>query len=347
MTQQCVSVDLAKVDWFGAADVQQHDDGSRQPWRLPLGLLPLLEDRSRFQAGNPTGVRLRFATDATRIVLEVNPEPKLDRWFDLRADDELVGRVQLPPGQTQVAFTLSDARLRQVELWLNHMYAPVRVRSLCVNEGARVAAPGPITRPRLLFYGSSISHGRQADGPSETCLVGAARLAGLEPINLGLGGACTMEPVVAQFIRDTPADYLSFCLGINMQAGVTHSPRVFRSGVIGLIRIVREGHPTTPLAVQSPLYVDGPAEYTPNALGMSMQGCRDLVAEAVQTLIDAGDRNLVYTDGLELFSKADADQYIVNDGIHPHGPGHRLLAQRYVKVVWPKLAALARAGVPA
>lgn len=347
MMHKLVSVDLAAVDWFGAAEVQRQADGTLKPWRLPTCLLPLLEDRTRFQAGNPSGVRLCLTTDATRVVLEVNPEPTLDRWFDLIADDELVGRVELPPGETKVAFTLSESKRRHVELWLNHMYAPVVVRRLCVNDGATVDTPRPITRPRLLFYGSSISHGRQADGPSETCIVGAARSVGLEPINLGLGGACTMEPVVAQFIRDTPADYLSFCLGINVQAGVTHSPRAFRSSIIGLIRIVREGHPTTPLAVQSPLYVDGPAEHTPNQLGMSLQGCRDIVAEVVRTLIAAGDRRLVYTDGLELFSRADAEQYIVNDGIHPHGRGHRLLSQRYAQVVWPRLAALPPAGATA
>ena len=82
-------------------------------------------------------------------------------------------------------------------------------------------ADAPVTaaddnRPRWLHHGSSISHGSIATHPTETWPVVAARLAGLDLVNLGLGGSALLDPFVARTIRDTPADLISLKLGINL-----------------------------------------------------------------------------------------------------------------------------------
>lgn len=333
-----MNVDLAIPQWVGAAELQTHEQGHIQPWRLPLNMLDFLEDRTRFQAANPSGVRLRFASNTRNVYLTVEPEPKLERWFDLLADGRLAGRVKLDASQTAVHFEQLPAGEKTLELWLNHMYAPVTIVSLEVDADASFASAPKELRKRILFYGSSISHGRKADGPSESWTVGAAHLAELEPINMGLGGACTMEPAVARHLRDQSADYLSFCLGVNVVAGVTHSPRVFRSAVIGLIQTVREKHPHTPLAVQSGIFLDGPLEHTPNVIKMSMQSSREQIAQIVALFKKHGDKKIIYTDGLELLGPADA--HLLIDGVHPGGEGHRLMSQRYNDIVWPQLKKL-------
>jgi lysophospholipase L1-like esterase len=92
------------------------------------------------------------------------------------------------------------------------------------------------------------------------------------------------------------------------------------------------------LAVQSPIYCDGKAETTPNTLGMHLPLCRQIIAEVVATFQKHGDRHIIYTDGLDLWTPAEAP--LMFDGLHPDGAGHRLLAQRYVQVIWPRLRAL-------
>lgn len=334
-------LDLTQLQWLNAAELQHHKDGTVQPWRLPPSQMDFLDQRTRFQAGNPSGVRIRLVSDTRRIVMEVAPEQKNRRWFDLVVDSELVGRVELEPEETCVAFDDLPGGQKTLELWLNHMYTPVMVRQLAIDDGASWASASDEGKPKLLFYGSSISHGRQAAGPTESWPVGAARLVGAEPINLGLGGACILHPTVARFIRDAPVDLLSFCLGINVTSGRTHNERGFHAATVGFIQIVREKHPDTPLAIQSPIFCR-PFEEENDKTTFSLKRCREILAEIVETFHAHGDTRIFYTDGLELLG-AD-DEALLFDGIHPDAEGHPLMSQRYAQIVWPRLNAMAKPG---
>ena len=332
-------VDLMEPAWVGAAEVAAVADGGVRPWRLPVGDLGLLDERAQFQAGNPSGVRLRFTSDTQRVLMTVEPEAERTRWFDLLADGALVGRVELAPEQEEVTFDGLVGGEKTLELWLNHMYAPVVVRGLQVDAGATFKRAEPTSQQRLLFYGSSISHGRKAAGPTESWPVGAARRVGVEPINLGLGGACIMQPTLARHIRDTSADYLNFCIGINMVTGYTHNERSFRTAVTGFIQIVREGHPDTPLAIQSPIHC-GPIETSDEKASFPLVRCREILAEVVDCFQQRGDERILYTDGLDVLGAED--EGCLFDGIHPDAEGHPLMSQRYAERVWPRLQALAR-----
>ncbi len=328
-------VDLRLPEWVGAIEVETTGQGGLKPWRLPLALLDFLDERTRFQAGNPSGVRLRFASSTRRLVLAVEPEPKQKRWFDLVADGRLAGRVELPPEVTDVVFSDLSAGEKVLELWLNHMYAPVIVRSLRVDDGDLTFRAVPQTKPRILFHGSSISHGRQAAGPTESWTVGAARLAGLDPVNLGVGGACRLEPAVARVIRGMPADYLSFCFGINVVSGYAMNARAFRAGVIGFIQIVREGHPGTPLAIQGPIFCR-PFEQAGEKLTFSLEQSRGILREVVDCFRRHGDSNILYGGDLAMLGEAD-EGLLLADAVHPGEAGHRLMSRRYVEQVWPRL----------
>lgn len=335
------TVDLRLLEWVGARDLENTATGGLKPWRLPLALLEFLDERTFFQAGNPSGVRLRFASATCRLILDVEPEHKQKRWFDLVADDRLVGRVELPPGETEVVFDQLPEGEKTLELWLNHMYAPVIVRSLRVADGASVSRAAPCSKQRILFHGSSISHGRLAAGPTESWPVGAARMAGLDPVNLGLGGACRLEPAVARVIRGMSADYLSFCFGINVVSGLSHNARAFRAGVIGFIQIVREGHPETPLAVQGPIFCR-PYERFEDETKFSLEQARSILREVVACFQRHGDQKILYGGDLEMLGAAD--EALLFDGVHPDAKGHPIMSRRFVEQVWPRLRALECVG---
>ncbi len=330
-------VDLMIPEWVGAMDLERTSQGGIKPWRLPMNLLDFLDPRTQFQAGNPSGVRLRFASSTRRVILEVEPEPKQKRWFDLIAADKLVGRVELDPEQTQIVFDGLTEGNKVLELWLNHLYTPVVIRALSIEDKAVVSQAPPQRKLRIIFHGSSISHGRQAAGPTESWTVGAGRLAGLDPINLGVGGACRLEPAMARVIRDLPADFLSFCLGINVVSGFSHDERAFRADVIGFIQIVREGHPTTPLAIQGPTFCRS-FETFEEKNKFSLDHCRTVLKEIVTCFQRHGDEKIFYGGDLEMFG--EADELLLVDKVHPGAQGHSLMSRRYVEQVWPKLKEL-------
>jgi lysophospholipase L1-like esterase len=331
-------IDLIKLEWVGTMDLQVNADGKVQPWRLPLKLLDFLDPRTRFQAGNPSGVRIRFTSSTRRVVLEVDAVPELKRWFDLIADDKLAGRVELAPGQTEVMFENLPEGEKVLELWLNHMYSPVIVSALKIDDKASFEKAPPPGKKRILFHGSSISHGRQAAGPTESWTVGAGLLAGLDPINFGFGGGCILQPSIARVIRDLSADFLSFCFGANMVMGYTHNERSFRTDAAGFIQIVREGHPETPLVVQGPIFCRAFEEFE-DKKKFSLVQCRKALVEVVDCFQRHGDRKIFYGGDLEHFGPEDESMFV--DGVHPNAEGHRLMSRRYVEMVWPRLRGMA------
>ena len=104
-----------------------------------------------------------------------------------------------------------------------------------------------------LHHGSSISHGSNAESPSTTWPALAASAGGVELVNLGFGGSALLDPFTARTMRDTPADLISVKIGINLVNTDLMRLRAFAPAVHGFLDTIREGHPTTPLLVVSPL----------------------------------------------------------------------------------------------
>ena len=96
--------------------------------------------------------------------------------------------------------------------------------------------------------------------------------------------------------------------------------RTFLSSVHSFIAIVREGHPTTPIAIVSPIFCEA-AEDTALGNGLSLSRMRSLLAEAVETRRGAGDGRIQLISGLDLLGPADAAD--LPDGLHTgrHGRG--------------------------
>jgi hypothetical protein len=216
-------------------------DGSVRPWRLPIADLELfvptqgtehheLSSNSILQqASNASGVRLTLSTDTTALRMTVRPRlVTAKNTFDLVADGkviathgypdvepqrsptatepaalaaEMLALAQETPKPIVVEFTgIVASGMRTLELWLPHR-AAVTVLGLEVAAGASVAPPIKDVRPRLIAYGSSITHGIGgadngcAHGPARTWPGTAARLANVNLLNLGVGGQCHFDQV--------------------------------------------------------------------------------------------------------------------------------------------------------
>lgn len=325
-----IKADDPRLCWGGVASLEQGPDWIK-PWRIPHEDQDLYSPGISDLAGRAemaSGVRLRFATDATQCTLHTEPLDE-DGNFDLYADGHLRATVDFVAGQTATPFVDLPSGKKEVEIWLSQAM-PVLVRSVELPEGTSLERSED-HRLKWVTYGSSITHCKTAGSPSFTWPGVVARGKDFNLTSFGFGGQCHADPMMARLIRDQPADFLSVKIGINIYGGSSLGPRAFRPAIIGTIATIRDGHPNTPFAVCSPIWGHD-RETTPNAVGLTLQQMRVEVREAVESFRRRGDANIYYVDGLNLFGEDLA--HLLPDNLHPDAEGYRLLGENFLKEVF-------------
>ncbi|MFE1585089.1 GDSL-type esterase/lipase family protein [Streptomyces sp. NPDC058737] len=369
----------------GALDLERTERGLL-PHRLPARARAQNNDGQLAMAeSQPSGVRLALRTRATAIELDTLPTkrvyvgapPRPDGVYDLLVDGRPAGRGSVAGGNTltidmtagtaglasgpagTLRFTDLPGRSKDIEIWLPHDETTELV-ALRTNAPVE-AAPDPGRRV-WLHHGSSISHGSDAASPTTTWPALAASLGGVELINLGLGGGALLDPFTARAMRDTPADLISVKIGINVVNADLMRLRAFGPAVHGFLDTVREGHPTVPLLVVSPIlcpvhedtpgplapdFTDGrvrfvatgdPAERASGKLTLNV--IRDELSRIV-TERAAEDENLHHLDGRALYGEADAADLPLPDGVHPDAATHRLIGERFAEAAFTERGAFA------
>ncbi len=340
------------------------------PRRLPDWTRPQIPAFMEMMVTQPAGVRLEFATDAHSIELDVcltriqmaAKEPRT-AVFDLVCDGVLMssheensGNVLVvdlrKPAQTEfiagdsttVCFKNLPPGLKQCQLWLPTS-AQVELRALRVNDQAHVESYQTTPSPLWVHHGSSISHCAEATSPTQSWPAVTASLAGVNLLNLGLGGNCQLDQFVARTIRDLPADLISLKLGINVVNMDSMRERTFTPAVHGFLDTIREKQADTPILIISPIYCPSaethPGPTLPNEAGkfetfpgndelragcLTLTWIRKILSKLVAQRAQAGDTRLHYLDGLALFGAADADD--LPDDLHPNGEGYVRMGQR-------------------
>jgi hypothetical protein len=359
---------------LGAIELEDTTDGF-SPRRLPTWTRAQQADRAiEWMSGQTSGVRLRLLTAAEALTLDCTftrnmstdlARPQFPVSLVAEVDGTPVDRVDLDEGpvivqhpdggfheiageRSTVALALGgDGKTpRQVTIWLPQAAQTV------IHEAHATApvmsAPAP-TAPRWLHHGSSISHGMDAGGPLGPWPQAAARSLGLSVTNLGFGGQAVLDPFVARTIAAQPADVITLKLGINIVNGDTMRERTLVPAMHGFLDIIRETHPTTPLAVITPIScpeledTPGPSRLsrpgymvgTPRPMTVG-DGTLTLGAtrRAIRRVVDnrmGTDRNLYLLDGRELLGENDASH--LYDGVHPDQAGYSLMATRFAELV--------------
>jgi len=337
---------LTLTDDFIAGALSSVCDGDAlYPCRLPLSrrhFFPSPDDLLLRRARMTSGVRVRFETDATALRLRFAPlsEPEWDKTprghsFDAVIGNRIVDSCYCAGGAEDAVFHVAGGECRVVELWLPPS-APVGLRALEAEDGA-LLRPAPDRRPMWVTWGSSLTHCVRAGSAARIWPGTVARRRDLNLVCLGFGGQCHLDPLVALTIRDLPARYLSMKLGINAVGGSVNA-RTYPALVAAAIQIVREGHPRTPLAMISPI-CSPPRETTPGATGYTLQAMRADMEQVCRSFQDAGDRRLHYVNGLDLFGPDDIARYAAGDQLHPNAEGIDLQAERFDRLVMPRLLA--------
>jgi hypothetical protein len=362
----------------GALDLERTEHGVL-PHRLPGWARKQVPDAQLAVAeSQPAGVRLVFRTRASAVELDVLPTkmayvgapPRPDGVYDLLVDGVLAGQATAPEGNVRttdlatgavttrpgpvstVRFTGLPAGSKHVEVWLPHN----ETTELVALRTDGPVEPVPLSgRGVWLHHGSSVSHGSNAATPTGTWPARAALLGGVELVNLGFGGGALLDPFTARTVRDTPADLVSLKIGINLVNTDLMRLRAFAPAVHGFLDTIREGHPSTPLLVVSPLlcpiheHTPGPAvpdlaalregrlgfvatgdPQDPTRLTLSVIRS-ELARITAERSVD--DPNLAYLDGRELYGAADSEELPLPDRLHPDAATHARIGERFARRV--------------
>ncbi|MEV0555884.1 MULTISPECIES: GDSL-type esterase/lipase family protein [unclassified Streptomyces] len=350
------------------------------PHRLPArARRQIPDDQLAVAEAQPSGVRLVFRTRATVIELDTLPTKRVYRGFpapadgvyDLLVDGRLAAQATVAGGNlrtivdmvTQAAeltegpagtarFTELPAREKDVEIWLPH----TEITELIALRTDAPVEPAPDSGRKVwLHHGSSISHGSNAAHPTAIWPALAASRGGVELVNLGFGGSALLDPFTARAMRDTPADLISLKIGINIVNADAMRLRAFTPAVHGFLDTVREGHPTTPLLVVSPVLCpvqeDTPGPLAPDLDGgtlrfkatgdpaeraagrLTLNVIRDELARTVAQRA-ADDPNLHYLDGRDLYGEKDYAEFPLPDEVHPDPAGHRRIGENFARLAF-------------
>jgi hypothetical protein len=327
-----------RISWQGAVTLQNLD-GSVKPWRLDYHDLDFYYDPDLWLKGEmPSGVRLRFRTDASAFTLNFDhevvyasvtaaggmeeiPHCLLETFVNgkpFRLDD-------VPDDAGALSVTGLPGGMNDIEIYLPSN-CKVVVHSLELTSAA-VIIPLMDNRPRWVVLGSSITHCIRASSPSQTWPAIVAAESGWNLTSLGFGNQCRLEHSLAALVRDLPADIITLKLACNTLRD--QSPRAFAPGVIGSIRTIREKHPVTPLIVCSNIYASTGSETTPSCTGQTGELMRRAIAEAVELFRKRGDRRIYYINGLKIFGAAESEKH-QPDGVHPDAEGIRIMARNFL-----------------
>ena len=319
----------------------EHGEGWVKPWRLPharRALFPSPGEDLMARAGTASGVRLRFATAASRLSLGFLPLPmsapaenREAFHFDATVDGELIASAGAPPGSREAVFEGLPEGDKVVELWLSQEI-PVHLTGL---EADAPCAPVADDRPRWVTYGSSLTHCVGAHSPARTWPAIVARRRGLHLTSLGFGGQCHLDAMVGMVIAGLPADLITLKLGINTINTPTLAARTYPGAIVALVRIIRQKHPDTPLALVSPIGYP-PRETEPNAAGYTISAMRRDMEDVHRRLTGLGDANLIYVDGLEVFDLGLIEHY-AEDHCHPDSDGIEVQADNFDRSVMERL----------
>lgn len=307
-------VQVAGLAWFG--------EEPSVPRRLPVRMKDRVSPAVWGLAQHPSGARLRFRTDSTRLGLVArNPDASTmhhmtsvgQNGFDLYVDGQYRNSAWPDAkGLIQREWTLGEEpRMREVTLYLP-LYKAVTVERLVLDPGATVSGPSPFARPRpVVFYGSSITQGGCAENPglSYTAILG--RSLNLDIVNLGFSGAGLGEPAVADAVAEIDAEAFVLDYWANP------SPEVYRDTLPGFVDTLRRRHPRTPILVTGPFWF--PAEAGSSSLHAQQEAKRKTARDFVAARRKAGDRGITFVDGFEMLSPSQGSGLV--DGVHPNSLG--------------------------
>lgn len=262
----------------------------------------------------PTGVRLRFRTDASELRLCLRyGERSRTRFTGALIVSDRSGQSILPVGPDHwqgewegSVFTASIQEMREFDLWLPHM-GECDVVGMSVSENSAVE---PLEKLPIswLAFGDSITHGMETPLPTDTAISRCALALNAEVINAAIGGGC-IEASYAENLPEDNYDLITIAFGANdFHYGVP--PETFAQLTRELVDACRSKYSDAGVVVITPL-TDMKANLR-NSIGMTISDYREALGNLSQT------DGVVVVPGNTLVPQMQ--EFFVDD-VHPNRAG--------------------------
>lgn len=296
--------------------------------RLPLRLKDTLRPPVWDLVQDPSGGRIRFRTDSTRIGL-VAQNPGFSNMHHMASVGEngfdlYVGRDYMGSAWPDSAGKITkewqvgpEHKMREITLYLP-LYKPVSIEELTLDANAQPEPPTPyaIAKP-IVYYGSSITQGGCASNPGGSCQAILERRLNADFINLGFSGNGLGEPGLAQAICELDPS----CVVLDFWGNP--SAEQYAAALPGFVDILRKKWPRMPILVTSPFYF--PAEANGGDVAREQAAKRRTARDFVEARRKHGDRWIVFVDGLKMLDKTQTAGLV--DAVHCNSLGFYFNAQ--------------------
>lgn len=224
--------------------------------RLDVSKYPDLSKTVNYYYSFPTGMAIRFRTNSPIITARwetdgglrgSNCTPVSENGLDLyikRDGKWIFANVGRPKfNGTEHNFKIvsdMDTTMKECLLYLP-LFSVLKGIEIGTEKGSRIEASTDTPRAKVVFVGSSYTHGVGASRAGLTFPAILSRRLNIEAPNLGASGQCKIEQFYAHVICDTEAD----AFVIDPFSNPTDAQ--IRERLIPFIETIRKCHPTTPL----------------------------------------------------------------------------------------------------
>lgn len=330
----------AAVTWIAPQDARFTINGL--PWisenkgeliRLPKRLEAQLPKAVWNLGLSPSGGRIRFRTDSTRVAirLEYPSAPNManmhafgqtgvDLYLDGAYRSTAIAPKDAAPGKTveHVYFSDLPKKDREITLYLP-LYKPVTVIGIGLDDDAKTTVPRRFANAKpVVFYGTSITQGGCASRSGLSYEAILARQLNVDFVNLGFSGNGKGEPVVADMTAEVDASLFVLDFSQN-NPDIASLREVYEP----FLATVRTRHPQTPIVAITPI---ASASNSPR-----YEDFRRHIREVVRAKVAAGDKLLTLVEGFTLLGPDRLDGLV--DGVHPNDLGFQSMADGLAPVI--------------
>lgn len=275
----------------------------------------------------PAGYTVMFKTDAPEIGISaefgnVRSEAPFASYmgFDLyiKKDGKWLwaGRCHFPSkweAVDEVKSMVQDMAPGEKECLL---YLPINSElyscKVCVPQGSRIEKLESPFRHRIVFHGSSFTHGISTTRAGMSYPMQFMRKTGLQVVPLGFSGNCKMQSYFADFLEDVEADAYVFDPFSN-----PNIPMI-RKRLLPFIDRMVKAHPGKPMIFQRTIYWE--RENFNTSAQKEFQGRRDL-SDSLMAIACKKYKDVYYIKPDAALHNGESS---TADGVHPNDNGYSL-----------------------
>ncbi|MFW6271056.1 MAG: SGNH/GDSL hydrolase family protein [Bacillota bacterium] len=269
-------MEFNNMQFFNIVEVEKNEYGSglklhRFPENVRNNLGRNKSSFGRHVARFTTGCEIRFVSEGDTFAISLKAVAG-DGEILIYQGDFFQGRYKLRKGIIETFKINENPQMKKVnpEVLNKGSFSPAVWRIVFCHDficefagiesyGYQLRAPlfDEVPTKRWLAYGSSITHGANANLQSNSYLRQAARKLRVDILNKGMGGSCFCEKEMADFIaKDVKWDFITLELGVNMRGGF--SSKEFDESVQYFIDKIQKENPQKPIILLTifPNYAD-------------------------------------------------------------------------------------------